>query len=61
VIAAYGPGVALLGFVVAWLSAVLAVRWLVGYLSRHGLVLFGYYRIGLALLVGGLLLAGWLG
>lgn len=58
VIAAYGPGVALLGFFVAWVSAVIAVRWLVGYLSRHGLLVFGYYRIGLAALTAGLLLWG---
>jgi undecaprenyl-diphosphatase len=38
----------LIGFVVAFVSAVLAVRWLVGYLNRHGLELFGWYRIVVA-------------
>ena len=35
----------LIGFVVAFVSAVIAVRWLVGYLNRHGLELFGWYRL----------------
>lgn len=58
-LAVYGPGALTLGFVAAWLSAVLAVKWMVAYLNRHGLELFGWYRIGLALAVTGwLLLAG---
>jgi undecaprenyl-diphosphatase len=40
----------LIGFVVAFISAVVAVRWLVAYLSRHGLELFGWYRIAIAAL-----------
>ncbi len=35
----------LVGTGVAWLSAVLAVRWLVGYLQKHSLNIFGWYRI----------------
>ncbi len=45
------PGPVLLGCVVACISALLAVRWLVGYLSRHGLALFAGYRIVLAAVV----------
>ncbi|KAF0092859.1 MAG: undecaprenyl-diphosphatase [Puniceicoccaceae bacterium 5H] len=44
-------GPVLFGCVVAMVSAALAVKWLVGYLSRHGLGLFAWYRIGLALVV----------
>jgi len=43
------------GFIAAWLSAVLAVKWMVGYLNNHGMNIFGWYRIGLALVV-----AAWL-
>jgi undecaprenyl-diphosphatase len=45
------------GIAVAFVSAVLSVKWLVAYLNRHGLVIFAYYRIVLALLVAALLLA----
>jgi undecaprenyl-diphosphatase len=48
----------LIGFVVAFASAVLAVRWLVGYLDRNGLELFGWYRIGVALIALGLVVGG---
>jgi undecaprenyl-diphosphatase len=54
----YGVVNPLVGFVVATASAVLAVRWMVAYLNRHGLALFGYYRLLLAAAVGAMLLAG---
>lgn len=44
-------GPMLLGIFVAFISAALAVKWLVGYLTRHGLALFAWYRFGLAALV----------
>jgi undecaprenyl-diphosphatase len=33
------------GFVAAFLSALLVVKWLLGYVSRHGYALFGWWRI----------------
>lgn len=42
-----------LGFIAAFISAVLVVRWLLNYVSRHGYALFGWWRI----IVGGLAFA----
>ena len=41
-------GPVLFGIFVATISAALAVKWLVGYLTRHGLTVFAWYRLGLA-------------
>jgi len=41
-----------IGFLAAWISAVLAVKWMVSYLNKHGMEIFGYYRIGIAIVVG---------
>jgi len=46
------------GVFFAFVAAVLSVKWMVGYLNRHGLALFGWYRVGLGLVTGALLLAG---
>lgn len=45
----------ILGFVSSFVSAVLAIKWMVVYLQRHSLAIFGYYRIGLGILVAILL------
>ena len=37
------------GLLFAFISAVLSVKWMVAYLNRHGLAIFGYYRVALAL------------
>ncbi len=55
---AYGSLPMLLGAIAAWVSAVVAVKWMVGYLKRHGLEVFGYYRVVLAAVVAAALMAG---
>ena len=52
----YGPVEIALGFVFAFVSAVIAVKWMVAYLQKHGMAIFGYYRVAIALVVGVLLL-----
>jgi undecaprenyl-diphosphatase len=45
-----------LGFLAATLSAAAAVMWMLRYLERRGLGMFGWYRLGIAAVVGGLAL-----
>jgi len=54
----YGLRNPLIGFVVAFVAALLAVKWLVSYLQRHGIAIFGWYRIGIAVLAIILLATG---
>ncbi|MCC5847006.1 MAG: undecaprenyl-diphosphate phosphatase [Verrucomicrobia bacterium] len=46
----------LIGIFVAWLSAWVAVKTMLAYLKRHGLEIFGFYRIALAVITTLLLL-----
>ncbi len=48
-LAVFGWAPMLLGCTVAAFTAALAVKWMIGYLTRHGLALFAYYRILLAI------------
>jgi len=48
-------GPAMFGILVSTISAALAVKWLVGFLSRHGLTPFAWYRIGLTIIVAAVL------
>ena len=56
----FGWGNIVLGCVVATLVAALSVRFLVNWLTRHGLGAFAYYRLALATVLGVLLATGWL-
>jgi undecaprenyl-diphosphatase len=47
-----------IGFLFAFLSALVVVRWVLGYISRHGFALFGWWRIIVGTLVWVALLAG---
>ncbi|MDH3585257.1 MAG: undecaprenyl-diphosphate phosphatase [Phycisphaerae bacterium] len=55
---AYGAASLVIGFLASAISAAVAVKWMVAYLNRHGLAVFGYYRVVLAVVVGGLILGG---
>ncbi len=44
----------LIGFVAAFLTAILVVRWLLRYVSNHGYAIFGWWRI----IIGGVALTG---
>ncbi len=46
------------GTVTAWASALIAVKWMVGYLNRHSLVIFGWYRIAAGIIMLLLVLNG---
>jgi len=41
----------IIGFISAYLSALVVIKWLIGYLQKKDLELFAYYRIGLGLLI----------
>lgn len=47
-VAQIGWGPIIAGTITAWLSAIIAVKWMVGYLNKHSLAIFGWYRIGAA-------------
>jgi undecaprenyl-diphosphatase len=51
-------GMVFLGFVVSAIVSFIAVRWLLRYIQTHTFVIFGWYRIALAALIAGILLAG---
>ena len=47
-----------IGLLFAFISAVVSVKWMVSYLNRHGLAVFGYYRVALALTTAAWILTG---
>ncbi len=44
-----GPSAMIIGLVTSTVFAMVAVKWLVAFLNKRGLALFGWYRLGLAL------------
>jgi undecaprenyl-diphosphatase len=42
---AFGLGAPAVGIVVAFVAAAIAVKWMIGYLNKHDLSVFGIYRI----------------
>ena len=54
----YGAVPTTIGLAAAAISAAIAVKWLVSYLQSHGLSIFGWYRIAVGLVIGGLVLGG---
>ena len=58
IVSQFGLASPALGILVAFVSAVVAVKWMVAYLNRHGLEIFGYYRLVLGGLVLGLIATG---
>jgi undecaprenyl-diphosphatase len=58
IVDSFGWAAPLFGFLAAFLSAALAVKWMVSYLQRRSLAIFGWYRIGIGAVVAALALAG---
>ena len=57
---ALGLNAMVIGFAVATVSAAIAVKWLVAFLSRHNLAVFGWYRLGLCAILAVLVWRGFL-
>ncbi len=49
-----------IGCLAAWISALIAIRWMLGFLTKHPMSIFGYYRIALAAVVCCCLYFGWI-
>lgn len=52
----FEPQALAIGLFFAFVSAVISVKWMVSYLNRHGLAIFGYYRVVLAVVTAVLLM-----
>lgn len=50
----------IVGLVVSFVAASIAIKWLIEWLSTHGLSLFGWWRIGLATMLGVMIFQGWI-
>jgi undecaprenyl-diphosphatase len=52
----FGIPVLLVGFITAWISAAIAVKWMVAWLNRRGLAVFAWWRFAAAAVAAWLLL-----
>ena len=57
-LAEFGAIPLILGTLASWLSAVIAVKWMVGFLQKHSFAIFGWYRIAVGVIAIGLAWAG---
>ncbi|MDH4117097.1 MAG: undecaprenyl-diphosphate phosphatase [Acidimicrobiia bacterium] len=58
IVSTFGIGAPAAGFAAAFVSAAVAVKWMVAYLRTRSLDVFGWYRIAVGILVGSLALSG---
>jgi undecaprenyl-diphosphatase len=54
----FGVAAPLVGLLTAFVTALIAVRWMVGYLSTRSLAIFGWYRLAISGVCAVLLLTG---
>lgn len=52
----FDPSSLAIGLIFAFISAVISIKWMVAYLNNHGLAIFGYYRVAVAVVTAALLL-----
>lgn len=55
-----GPGVVVVGTLASLVSAYIAVKWMVDWINKKGMAVFGYWRIVAGTVVGYLVWSGWL-
>ncbi|MCZ7630546.1 MAG: undecaprenyl-diphosphate phosphatase [Microthrixaceae bacterium] len=48
----------MIGLLFAFVAAVIAIRWMIAYLERNSLAIFGWYRIATAAAAAGLVIGG---
>lgn len=58
IVSQFGLARPIVGGIVAFVTAVIAVKWMVGYVTNRSLAIFGWYRVAIAAATAGLLLTG---